>query len=211
MAQGCEPLAVHHIIQGIGGAGYATEGADAAPFRAVIRKAVGADDGWEPSAEEIAAALSHVGAKRSSDHFESHELDDAVVISAEEVADYFATFPVGSNMLDLLDCLAPPFDRLFVEFQHRPYALLDLESWGLLIAGVRHTYEEGDEGWVLGASLIGEWQKGHPVGPIVRWLIPLDERGFPDPGDRLGLGSIFAFPLEIPGMAQGTPTTSLVG
>jgi hypothetical protein len=53
--------------------------------------------------------------------------------------------------------------------------------------------------WILGASLIGEWRKQHPVGPIARWLVRLDSRGRAMREGLLpGLSTMFAFPLDIP-------------
>ena len=122
------------------------------------------------------------------------KLESAVVLSAEEVADYWATLPKGTNTLDLVASVAPPFDSLFVEFQHRtlPHSLA-LTSWGVLLIG-----ERTDEGWLLRAELVGEWRKGKPVGPIAGWVLPLDADGVPAGSDSEGHGSIFALPLDIP-------------
>jgi hypothetical protein len=134
MQDGCEPLALRHVIEAVGGRDEATAGDYGHPYRTAVRTALSDANGREPSEEEVAAgisrSLSKMAAARSGDHFELHEFEGAIVLSAEEVADYWATLPEGTDMLDLLDCLAPPVERLFVEFQHRPN-WLGLDSWGL--------------------------------------------------------------------------------
>jgi hypothetical protein len=123
-----------------------------------------------------------------------HQFDDAVVISAEEVADYIATFRDGADLTDIFDRVAPPFPRMFVEFQQRPNAL-NLDSWGILIYGepyllalerlaevfparVADRLDEDGDGWVLVGAIVGEWRKGHPVGPLGHFIEMLDPGGY---------------------------------
>lgn len=141
--------------------------------------------------------------------FDPGAFDDSVVISAEEVAAYWTTLPVGTDMIDVLDVLAPPHDRLFVEFQHQPNRReISLNSWGVMIEGVRlqgeaaigaETPALATEGWILKASLVCEFRKGEPVGPMAVWVIPLDQHGRPDRGDDEGHGSVFMRPIQFEG------------
>lgn len=136
--------------------------------------------------------------------FDAGAFDDTVVVSAEDVAAYWSVLPDGTNMLDLVDVLVPPYERLFVEFQRQPNSRnVDLNAWGVLIEGARVEGEHlvGGEaspptevtadGWLLEASLVCEYRKGEPVGPLAKWLIPLDAEGRSMPGDTGGYGSMF--------------------
>jgi hypothetical protein len=111
LANGCEPLTVRHIIESIGGPDEAIHGETGHPYRAAMRSAFSDAHGREPTDDEVAdgirTSLSRMAERRSSDHFEPQELEGAVVVSAEEVADYWATLPGGTDMIDVLDCLAP--------------------------------------------------------------------------------------------------------
>lgn len=187
MAHGCETLTLRDVLE----ISYESD-----EFRGLVADQLQEELGREAQPEEIneRVAAIYAAARRtpSTDTYEIGSFDEAVVISADEVADYWASLPVGTNIMDLLDILAPPFERLFVEFQKRPNPMR-LESWGVLIGTVP---TEGDDGWVLGASLVGELRKGRPVGPVARWIVPLDESGRPRRGDEEGHDSMYAFPFQ---------------
>ena len=81
----------------------------------------------------LAGIDAHARKTVSAARFERGSFDDAVVISAEEVAAYWMTLPDGTVLLDLVEVLAPPFERLFIEFQHQPNKRnIDLNAWGVL-------------------------------------------------------------------------------
>jgi len=115
------------------------------------------------------------------------DVANAIVLSAEEVADYWATLPVGTNMLDVVASVAPPFQRMFVESQRRPNDLLGFESWGVFF---EDEGRDADGDWVVVGSLVGEWSKREPVGPVVRWILPLDQNGMLQRGDETGHMSV---------------------
>jgi hypothetical protein len=126
----------------------------------------------------------------SAAHFDPGAFNDAVVISAEEVAAYWMTLPQGTVLIDMLDVLAPPYERSFVEFQRQPNKReIDLNSWGVLIDADRVDIDSGPE-WIVMAQLVWEFRKGEPVGPVATWWIPLDEHGRPIWGEA-GLGAMF--------------------
>ncbi|WP_114796543.1 hypothetical protein [Gaiella occulta] len=154
----------------------------------------------------IASTRLRLTGDRAKDVITSIELQDAVVVSAEEVADYVATLPLGTDTTSILDSVVPPFTTLLVEFQGRPN-VLDLFAWGVLIwSDDRRSVEGDDRGWLLAAALIGEWKKGEPVGPIVRWFVGLDASGRAMPPEETdvtyehGYGTFFVIPPEIPGL-----------
>ena len=192
MAHGCEPLnaaQVHQVVM--------AEIADARPrLQQELSRILGRDATDEDVSVALRNAQRNLRSERSNDVLGEDELEGAVVVSAEEVADHWATFPDGTDTSDVVSTVAPPFERLFVEFQHRPN-LLGLVSWGVLLSGVRT-----EEGWHVDAALVGEWRKGEPVGPINRWLIPLDQNGRMRVGDQEGYGSIFVRPIQIPDLPE---------
>jgi hypothetical protein len=99
------------------------------------------------------------------------------------------TLPGGTVLIDMLDVLAPPFERLFVEFQHQPNKReIDLNSWGVLIDADRVDIDDGPE-WIVMAQLVCEFRKGEPVGPVATWWVPLEEHGRPIWGEA-GFGAM---------------------
>jgi hypothetical protein len=186
LVHGCEPLdagLLHRSAATLASAQIETE----------THNALAEVLGRRPTNEETSAATEgarrHLRSRKSSDVLLVDELEHAVVVSAEEVADYMATLP---DIADVVSSVAPPFERTFLEFQHRSN-VLGFDSWGVLIEGT-----PTDDGWHLDAALIGEFKKGKPVGPLVRWAMPLDREGFLRPGDEEGYGSIFVRPLDVP-------------
>jgi hypothetical protein len=126
------------------------------------------------------------------------DVANATVLSAEEVADYWATLPVGTNILDVVASVAPPFQRMFVESQRRPNDF-GFESWGILF---EDEGRDAGEDWVVVGSLVGEWSKREPVGPVVRWILPLDQNGMLKRGDEQGYMSVFADRHRIPNVPE---------
>jgi hypothetical protein len=192
MQQGCVPLTTRDVLEWTPDV---VEG-----LRDATRQRLRESRGREPSAAEVAEVLgghlAQVSKSKSEASLPRAALAGAVVVSAEEVADYWHRLPSGTDMVDIVSCVVPPYDRLFVEFQRRPNKL-GLDSWGVLFLA-----DQRDDGWDVEALLIGERRKGHPVGPLMRWLMPLDRQGLLPPGDAEGHGSLFAHTPALPDMPE---------
>jgi hypothetical protein len=111
------------------------------PWQEVIAGVL-AEEGREVTSEAVMQRQAEMYADArevvSSSRFDPGGFAEAVVVSAEDVASYWMALPEGTNMLDLLDVLVPPYEKLFVEFQRRPNNRnVDLHSWGVLIEGTR--------------------------------------------------------------------------
>jgi hypothetical protein len=161
----------------------------------------------------------HLQEATSQDVLSRDEIEGATVVSADNVADYTATFETGTNLVSYLDRVAPPFDRTFVEVQGRPNRL-DLRAWGVLFSHERIEDDaHEDRGWAVHGALVAEWTKGRPVGPVVRWKISLDSQGrvrpirdepwtlpegIEDESRSKGLGTLLMVPFEIPGVDAAT-------
>ena len=156
--------------------------------------------------EHLARSRSVTRTHVSSEVYNVSEFDGATVIAAEEVGSFWATLPM-ERTLDIVDRLVPPFDRVFVEFQNMPNKL-GVRSWGVVIESTRYDEsrpsQEGFEGqgWELTGLLVGEWEKGEPVGPIARWVIPLDSEGRAYPSDAEGEGSFFTHKMTVGTLPQ---------
>lgn len=151
----------------------------------------------------IRAARSNARSARSQDVFDLSRLLGIPVIAADAVGHYFAEFPDGTNLLDVVSCVAPPFDRFFVEFVGAPNALA-LRAWGVLFEQL-HSPDEPDpehpdDAWLVRATILGEWDKHEPVGPIASYLLPLGVSGELHAGDADGRGSIFGSIADIEAM-----------
>ena len=167
------------------------------------------EEGREVTEEAINQRLAHIYADAretvSAAQFDRDAFDDATVISAEEVAAYWMSIPQGTTLVELIDVLAPPYERLFVEFQHQPNQReIDLNSWGVLFDAVRIEDVLKDQpglapGWIVQAQLVFEFHKGEPVGPVAGWSIPLDERGRATRGGETVDGVIFPTRTEFEG------------
>lgn len=213
MEEGCDPLTLADLFK----ASY-----DANQQRTQIEEKLTDRLGREPSLREVTddlhAVLSAAATKRADSAFDPSEFEGAVVVSAEEVADYWDGLPIGTDALDLLDAVVPPFERLFIEFRKRPKdSRGEVESWGILMSTTDESATEAMEArvasgdgstsasirsearWLLHASLVIETKKGRPVGPVVRWLITLTTEGRVDPSGLIdGMPPLFATPIEIP-------------
>jgi hypothetical protein len=93
-----------------------------------VSRAIGRDVTDEEASLGLRGARQDLRSNKSADVLGRDELEGAIVVSAEEVADYFATLPTGTHITDVVSAVAPPFERVFVEFQRRPNPL-GLESW----------------------------------------------------------------------------------
>jgi hypothetical protein len=168
LAQGCRYISARDVWNAV-----VDDDDDGPDYRFVAQEILGRT----PSDQEV--ATMHERIRRSlpdtggDDVLARSEIEGAVVVSAEEVADYVYMFPSGTDIVGVLDRVVPPFDLTFVEFQKRPNPF-SLESWGVLFSAELHT--SGD-GWTLHGALVGEWKRGHPVGPLVRWQMRLDATG----------------------------------
>jgi hypothetical protein len=147
-------------------------------------------------------AIRSLRGQKSSDVLSLEKIEGAVVVSAEEVADYVDALPAGTDITDVVSSVAPPFERMFIEFQNRRGKdMLALDSWGVLIEG-----ERTDDGWELNAALVGELQKGKPFGPLVRWVAFTDREGllrrqpFAAEEEVEGYGTVLVRGHSIPGV-----------
>lgn len=217
MAQGCRPLTARDVME------WSFDDDELLRF---LHTQMARDQGRAVSVSEVRERLELLkfgGARQASnDVVTADELDGSVVLSAEEVADYWASLPAGTRYSDVFDVVVPPFDRLFVEFQNRPVpAAPKLGSWAVLVTSVELEHDNasvdrseaiGDGSsvrWAIGASLIGEFEKGRPVGALSRWVIRLDHHGklLSEPE---GLETLFAFALDLPGAPRDAFATSLM-
>ena len=167
LASGCRPVTARDVWDA------AVDDDDPPDYQFVAQEILGrtpSDDEVIAMHERIRRSLPDSG---GDDVLVRSEIEGAVVVSAEEVADYVHTFPSGTDIVGVLDCVVPPFDRTFVEFQKRPNPF-NLESWGVLFSAERHASADG---WTLHGALVGEWKRRHPVGPLVRWQMRLDAAG----------------------------------
>ena len=104
------------------------------------------------------------------------EVGGATVVSAEEVQDYWLTLPERLNILaEVKAPVAPPFDRTFVEVQRRPDPRMGFESWGVLFQDMGR---KDNDTWGVAASLVAEWTKHEPIGPVVSAVFRLQPDGF---------------------------------
>jgi hypothetical protein len=142
------------------------------------RQAVEAQLGRPPTDAEVAdldkLTRQVLQGSVSPDVLGRQEFERAVVISAEEVADYIHALPGDTDFAEVFDRVVAPFPRMFIEFQRRPNAL-DLDSWGILLYGDRSLV---DDGWILAGAIVGEWRKGHPIGPLAMFMQMLDADGY---------------------------------
>lgn len=126
----------------------------------------------------------------------------------DDVATYAAGLGDGTDLASIVGPLAPPFDRLFLKVQgvrpderatDPPYA------WGVLVdalfADETETElrpQEHGARWVLVLSIVVEWDKGEPVGPLITYRLPVAPDGTwlrrPDGAPELGA----AFPGDSP-------------
>jgi hypothetical protein len=131
--------------------------------------------GRQPTPSEVESTLRTTATRlerdRSPDVVTVEEVEGATVVSAEDVARYTAGLQGRRKLVDIVDVVVPPRDLMFLEFQRCPNRL-DLYSWGVLISGKRLA---AGEGWRIDAALVGEWQKGRPVGAMARWNLFLGE------------------------------------
>lgn len=194
MADGCVPLSAADLLEH-------TPGMDG--FREGVRKGLSEQLGREPTDTELSDHSSRVMSarrlERASEVFDNTLLQDAVVISADEVARYLIGLGPGWNLSDLVSVIAPPFERFFVEFENVPTNNLGFASWGVLVTQLEPQYE--GERWLLQAVLVGEWRRGRPIAPIMTWIVPVNDDGHMFEGDADGHGSMFG---QIPAI-EGVP------
>jgi hypothetical protein len=154
-------------------------------FRAEARKQLG-NDAKEEQVSQLATDV-WAGFFRNEpiekEPFDISRLADIPVIAADDVAAYGLSLPKGTRMEDVVACMAPPFERFFVEFQNVPNEA-KLHAWGALVKARDDpdTIEqiEGDEGnprWVLELATFFENEKGKPFGPVATHVLGLAEDG----------------------------------
>lgn len=114
--------------------------------------------------------------------------DQAMVVNADNVVRYVqentngTEYGTGMMLLDdeVLDlfgqtsaiAVLPPYSVMFLEAKAGEN-LMGISSFGWTV--VRVDREEG--GWEMQASLVVEWTKGRPVGPLYTLMWTLDEQG----------------------------------
>src|SRR5437660_868286 len=122
MAQGCRPVSAQDVWDAA---------LEVEENRRDLRRVVEEMVGRPPTDAEVAAQGDRIrqslAGSTLTDVLARQEIEDSVVLSAEEVADYFATLPADKDLDEVLDRVAPPFPRMFIEFQRRPNGL-NLES-----------------------------------------------------------------------------------
>jgi hypothetical protein len=159
-----------------------------------VRREIASRLAHPPSEREldrlVAASAGHAEAKVVGPRLDPATLDEAVVVAGDDVARYFAEFPVGTALGDIVSSVAPPFPRFFVEFDGAPNGF-GLSAWGVLFEEQRD-----NDHWLVTGTLIEEWRRGKPIGPVITWLLPLTTDGRLEPGDEEGRGSIFVKPLD---------------
>jgi hypothetical protein len=64
--------------------------------------------------------------------FDPSVLNGVPIIAADDVALYARSLPEGTNFVDIVASMEPPFDRFFVEFQGVP-KVGDSYHWGALL------------------------------------------------------------------------------
>ncbi len=148
--------------------------------REEVRERLTAELGRRPTEHEFAVGLHLVLTELEQERVDPsvtsdlvRRLEDAVVISAEEVDDYCATLPGTTDLFDVVASVAPPFPSFFIEFQNRGHPDPEIDSWGLYFSS-----DPPDEhGWLVDALLVGEFRREVPFGPVVHWRIPLNTDG----------------------------------
>jgi hypothetical protein len=104
LAEGCSPVTAADLIPRFWG--------DPSEWDLGIIRYFTEQVGREPYADELSQwkqTLRQASSQQvSKDSLSPDELEDAVVVSAEEVADYWNELPEGADTLDVLDVLAPP-------------------------------------------------------------------------------------------------------
>jgi hypothetical protein len=149
------------------------------------------------------AAQASARGARASEVLDPDRLVSARVITADDVGHYFAEFPDGTRLTDVVSSIAPPFEQFFVEF-HGVSIALGMRAWGVLFEQLQGPEEPDpdhpDDAWLLKATIVGEWDKHQPVGPIATYLLPLGTTGELHAGDEDGHGSLFGGLVDIEGM-----------
>jgi hypothetical protein len=126
----------------------------------------------------------HEGEPVSTEDAPLSELEGIPVIAADDVAAYVQSLEVGTEIADLVESMAPPFDQFFVEFQRVPNQM-GLYAWGAHFRAVSdpaeiaatHPYDNGYPRWVYMIETYLEKRKGEPCGPAALHLCGLAEDG----------------------------------
>ena len=121
----------------------------------------------------------------SSRIIDSSTLDNTPIFVADDVATYVYNLPKGTNLVDVVSTMAPPFDKFFIEFQQVPCPNNEqLNAWGVLIttnpdrdAIKKVGGDDGEPRWLLSLLLFLEREKGKPFGPVSEHFVGLAEDG----------------------------------
>jgi hypothetical protein len=200
--------------------------ASAAELQSAVEKAI-RDAGEPVTTERVEETLAIVGIGANRRpiieiQLYRHEFSGIPIIVADNVAAYYAsvTSP-GKNLSDIVSVVVPPFQRVFVEVQaardDNSTNQLGLRSWGVLFEDATEncdwsaSFGHREYRWVFGAAVVGEWRKGEPVGPLLRYLLPLTEDGTLFQGEKDGFGSLFLADGELPIPRWDYAVTPLLG
>jgi hypothetical protein len=186
VTEGCQPLTAGRL--GAHGGQYRDED---------VRREIKAQLDRPASEREldrlVAAAVGRRETTVVGPRLDPAELEETIVIAGDDVARYFAEFPLDTKVTDVVSSVAPPFPRFFVEFDGSPNPF-GLSAWGVLFEERQPWSDDGT--WLVAGTLIEEWRRGKPTGPVITWLIPLAADGSLLPGDEQGHGSLFVEPLD---------------
>jgi hypothetical protein len=141
------------------------------------------------------------------------DLESAEIFAADDAGHYVAALPWDTSLNEIVGPLVPPFPRTWVEFQGVPNQTNAL-SWGILFEDlvpvssvnfILPNFDVDEMGWAVRATLVCEWQRGHPVGPVIRAGIALGRDGSWLPtreGKSVFRGELAKLPFHAPGDEQ---------
>jgi len=119
----------------------------------------------------------------SIEEFDYTTLENILVFAADDIGLYTHSLPIGTNMVDVVSSMAPPFNKFFIEFQRVPNHL-GLNAWGTLITVPENPdemviFEDVKEKprWVLHFQTFLEREKRRPFGPVAHHYAGLAEDG----------------------------------
>lgn len=152
---------------------------------ALAKEEMGADAEKEKLSARMREVLAGLYANDvvAKEIYDMRKLYNVPVIAADDVAAYALSMPKGTRMDDVVSCMAPPFEKFFVEFQNVPNDEM-LHAWGALVEsrddpGTIEKFESdiGKPRWILELTSFLEREKGKPLGPVATHVVGLAEDG----------------------------------
>ena len=158
---------------------------------------------------------------RGTVRLEPEDLVGAVVIAADNVADYCTTLPDGTHTADVITTVAPPFEQFFLEFAptvtNPPWGLSPLHAWGYLCHGADLTVPNPalqlrDRRLPTVMAALGATGALPPdlARTEVRWLLRLSLVLEPRKGHPMGPVAEYEYFLDDEGCLIGRPDGSVV-